>query len=466
MDLRKLLQNLDNPFSGNTRILFPDDPEFVQKTLRWNTYSSPTYKAVVLPASVPDVQNLITLATANNVSFLVTGGNHGYSTTFSKLQNNLAISMRSFNSVTINATENTMTVGGGTLFSEVYDVLYNAGKEIQGGVCSGVGVVGLTLGGGIGRYLGIHGLLLDALLSVQMVTDAGELIKVSQNSHPDLFWGLRGAGMNFGIVTSATYRINDLTNGGQVMNADFIFPADRAPSLFKALKGLKDCQPKEMACIALIICGEDGYAEILLNLTYPGPQDIFLQFLQPFRNLLPRVYGFNSLPWNQLTTKSGFGIDSKMAIKGAPHSIFSVNLKEIDVPTWVSIFEKMNAFYATTPAGRTSAACLEIYSNEAMQEVPDESTAYPWRDSQGYAMFQMSWVDPSATDVANMLGKDLRSLAATTSGYGGLTTYVSYAHGDEPLEQMYGAEKLARLQALKQRWDPKNVFAYNNAIML
>lgn len=81
-----------------------------------------------------------------------------------------------------------------------------------------------------------------------------------------------------------------------------------------------------------------------------------------------------------------------------------------------------------------------------------------------YSMFQMGWTDPSATDAANALAIELRNTVVSTSGYSGLTTYVSYAHGEETLEQKYGANKLPRLQALKKKWDPRNVFAYNNAI--
>ena len=94
-------------------------------------------------------------------------------------------------------------------------------------------MLGATLGGGVGPYGGLHGLQLDALLSVRMVTGTGSLIDVSATSHPDLWWGMRGAGFNFGIVTSATYQVYDFTNNGQAMNADFRFRASVNASLFE-----------------------------------------------------------------------------------------------------------------------------------------------------------------------------------------------------------------------------------------
>lgn len=96
-------------------------------------------------------------------------------------------------------------------------------------------MVGATLGGGVGKYQGLHGLILDALESVQLVTPTGDLITVSATQNKDLFWGLRGAGFNYGIVTSATYHVYDLTNNGNVLNVDFMFPASLNETFFNIL---------------------------------------------------------------------------------------------------------------------------------------------------------------------------------------------------------------------------------------
>lgn len=109
--------------------------------------------------------------------------------------------------------------------------------------CSCVGVVGATLGGGVGPYGGLHGLMIDTLQSVRMVTGTGSLIEVSNTSHPDLWWGMRGAGFNFGIVTSATYTIYDFTNHGQAMNADFRFHAFQNRSIFEFAESFVGSQP-------------------------------------------------------------------------------------------------------------------------------------------------------------------------------------------------------------------------------
>lgn len=110
-------------------------------------------------------------------------------------------------------------------------------------------MVGATLGGGIGRYNGLHGLIIDALESVELVTAAGDLIVVSATQNSDLFWGIRGAGFNFGIVVSATYNVFNFTNGGQVMNADFLFPPNASETVFEYFKSFETGQPAELALI-------------------------------------------------------------------------------------------------------------------------------------------------------------------------------------------------------------------------
>ena len=108
-------------------------------------------------------------------------------------------------------------------------------------------MVGASLGGGVGPYQGLHGLQLDTLLSATMITGTGALINVSATSNPELFWGMRGAGFNFGIVTSATYQVFDFTNNGQAMKADFRFHANRNGSLYEFARSYAGKMPDRFA---------------------------------------------------------------------------------------------------------------------------------------------------------------------------------------------------------------------------
>jgi fumiquinazoline A oxidase len=110
-------------------------------------------------------------------------------------------------------------------------------------------MIGATLGRGTARYNGLHGMISDAPLSVRLVTAAGDIVTASASENSELFWGMRGAGFNFGIVLSATYQVYDLTNGGMVMNADFLFPANASTAVFQYFKSLENNLPAKLALI-------------------------------------------------------------------------------------------------------------------------------------------------------------------------------------------------------------------------
>lgn len=155
--------------------------------------------------------------------------------------------------------------------------------------CSCVGVVGATLGAGVGRFQGIHGLIIDALLSVRLVTAKGRIITASATEYSDLFWGLRGAGANFGIILSATYKITDHSNGGNVMSADLIFPASANVSYFNTLKNFQDKLPAELALFTTIFYDASAQ-EVMISLD----EEKSLQYV--FGLILQSRMSFRSTP--------------------------------------------------------------------------------------------------------------------------------------------------------------------------
>ena len=113
-------------------------------------------------------------------------------------------------------------------------------------------MVGATLGGGIGPYQGLHGMIIDALESVTIVTGKGDIVNASASENSDLFWGVRGAGQNFGIVTSATFALHDQTNGGYALNGDFLFaPSDNA-TIYQILENFTQDQPDALSLTTAI----------------------------------------------------------------------------------------------------------------------------------------------------------------------------------------------------------------------
>lgn len=113
-------------------------------------------------------------------------------------------------------------------------------------------MVGATIGGSIGVHQGLHGLIIDALQSVTVVTGNGDVVNASLSENSDMFWGIRGAGQNFGLITSATYKLHEQTNLGQALNGDFLSPVSANATIFNALKSFTRNQPDAFAVTSAI----------------------------------------------------------------------------------------------------------------------------------------------------------------------------------------------------------------------
>ncbi|KAG8158429.1 hypothetical protein KVR01_011551 [Diaporthe batatas] len=476
-ELRHILLDKSNHWCNGTAIQFPGEESFHKLTERWNTFEAPTYSAAISPATEADVAKTVLLATKNQIPFLATGGRHGYTTSLGRLQNGLAIDLSALNTVEVDESAETLTVGGGVRWSQVLDPVFDAGFEMQTGICSCPGVIGVTLGGGIGRYSGRFGLVIDALLSVRLVTADGRLLNVSQNSHPDLFWGIRGAGGNFGVFASATYKLQRIGSGanhsqGRVLMADMVIPAAQAAEYFELLQSFNDYMPENLAIYSMIMYSEaNDDAQLMINWVYMGPESEGRVAMQPLLKLQQPQSLVRMVPWSKISASQGFGMLDVAFCQGAANrSVYGVNVRQLHSATYHSVFQKMRNFYREYPEARGSALALETWPNQAAMAVPTEATAYPWRDAKGNILMVFSWSgsspdrDEVLADASNKLGRELRADFSQTSGYPDLSVYVSYAHSDETIEQVYGRDKLPRLAALKKEWDPLNAFAYNNPL--
>lgn len=241
----------------------------------------------------------------------------------------------------------------------------------------------------MGRYSGVYGLLIDSLLSLRVVTASGEVVEASATSQPELFWGMRGAGANLGVVTSATYRIyriaDDPRSRGNVTNIDFVIPAPMAPAYFEMLEKHfgGDRMPKNLAPVSIVMFDpERAVPQILGTWAYLGPEDEAREVIAPLLALEPPVIVVQNIPTNKLLHTAGFGFIPLIQGASLIRSAYSANMKHISGPALQDAFEKMCALYEAHPDARGSAIEMEHFPNQAMAAVPDEETAYPWRDSR------------------------------------------------------------------------------------
>ncbi|KAL9639040.1 MAG: hypothetical protein Q9164_001175 [Protoblastenia rupestris] len=388
---------------------------------------------------------MVKIATVEKIPFLATAAGHGTSLSYGGVRNGIDIDLSKLRYANLDAPNNLLTIGGGTKFQQMWDVLQPAGKEITTGSAQCVGSMGATLGAGVGPLQGLHGLMLDALVSVKLVTAKGDLINVSASENEDLFWGMRGAGFNFGIVTEATYEVYDTTYDGQVMEGDLLFPASANRSIFEIIKSYDETLPAELSLTTIL-----SYNATL-------DREKALPYLEPFFKLEPTRTNITMVPWNKLYATLFFAVDSTACKKNQYLSAAGQGLRRTDVATFETFFGDMTRFLRRHKEIRGSFVATR-FPNQAVLAVPDEETAYPYRDIKTHLRALDKLVDSFLVDARNKFTK--------TSGYDNLTMYINYGHGDEGPGVLYSPRKLDRLTRLKREWDPDQQFSFNNPLPL
>ncbi|KAL2799530.1 FAD-dependent oxidase [Aspergillus keveii] len=455
-DISPLVQRL----SPRAEVFYSSAANWSEVTPRWSTNEAPTFFAAIKPGTTGDVQNIVRFASRNDIPFLAVGGGHGFTTTLGDVKEGLEIDLSQFDRVSVDARNNRMTIGGGVRFRDIMDPLYAAGKEIQTGSCPCVGMVGASLGAGVGKYQGVHGLIIDALESVKLVTAAGSLITVSKHQHPDLFWGIRGAGFNFGIVTEATFQVHDLTNKGSVLNVDFLFSGNVNQTFFEILATFNGRLPPKLALFGVLANDATNGPSIILNAVYIGPQEKGLSYLKPFLDLPYLQRNITQLPWNKVFDAHMFGGIAATCTGGNPQNNWSQAMARIDVSTHVAYFNALADLWRQHPPAANAILSIEVFSPRAAVAVPDRETSYPFRDTAVQIILNFPANDDTVTEFAEHWVPQF----SETGGFNESRVYVSYAHGDESLESKYGARKLPRLLRLKKKWDPKGLFSFNNGL--
>ena len=206
------------------QLLAPGEPAYEQARQLWNGMIDQRPAMIVQPTGVSDVIQAIRFARENDFEISIKGGGHnvaGLATT----NGGVMLDLQFMRSVRVDPERRTARVAGGALLADLDRESSVFGLATTGGTISTTGVAGLTLGGGIGWLVGKHGLTIDNLISVDVVTATGELVTASAESHQDLFWALRGGGGNFGVVTSFEFQLHpiDTVYAGMVA-----YPSDRA----------------------------------------------------------------------------------------------------------------------------------------------------------------------------------------------------------------------------------------------
>ncbi|KAI1839683.1 hypothetical protein JX266_014105, partial [Neoarthrinium moseri] len=226
VDYSELQQGL----SSSASIYLPGYDPFGAAVVRWSNLSTPTINVVVVPGTDSDVSVVVNFANKHHIPFLATSGMHGSINTLGRMDHGIEIRLNQLDGVDISTDGKTARIGGGIQSKSLIDKLWTARKQTVTGTCECVGYLGPGLGGGHGWLQGHYGLVSDQFISFDIVLANGSFVTVDEKS--DLFWGLKGAGHNFGIITSVKAKIYDLTYPNYAIDT-MVFSGDYVKQIYQ-----------------------------------------------------------------------------------------------------------------------------------------------------------------------------------------------------------------------------------------
>jgi len=401
---------------------------------------------VVQPTGVADIRTAVDFARERELLVAVKCGGHSYSGR-STCDRGMQIDLSRFRGVRVDPVSRTAYVSGGSLLGELDHESMAFGLVTTAGTVSHTGVAGLTLGGGFGRVARRHGLALDNLRAAELVTADGKHVRASATENADLFWGVRGGGGNFGVVTAFEFALHPMSR--QVVAGDLVFPISRARELLGFYLDYSLDAPDDLYMDAIMNVppgGKDGVC--LLHVCYTGPAAQAEAALAPVRKLgTPLAGKLESADYVAVQRSS-----DRTDPRNEGEYLKSGFIDGVD-PALVSTI--MDGFEPNP--GRETTVFFQ-HSGGAIGRVASDATAFPHRRSTHNMFAAISWpltADP--TGHIAYLKKYWATLERFTDGY-----YTNEV-GDEA--QRYVDENyqgnLARLQAVKRKYDPGNLFRLN-----
>ncbi|TVY53189.1 FAD-linked oxidoreductase azaG [Lachnellula cervina] len=415
---------------------------------RWSDFEAPKPGTVVNVFTENDVVETVKYCVANGITFLAQSGAHGWATTFRIGQRDVTINLRGLNTVTFNnEAQPTITVGGGSIISEVIAVADANGAHVPTGNCNSVGTLGAILGGGVGHLMGLYGLGVDNLVTLNLVNAEGALVTVDSTQEPDLWWAVRGAGPNFGIVTSATIKAYPRADRS-VWSGSLIFTEDKIEQIVSTINGLELLAPMSIFLYFATSGAPDYTPTVIVAPFYVGSTTDGEAAFASILDIGPVVNSMQRYPYTQANLASDL-----FCGKGGRKPSYGSGLLQMVPATWRSIWN-VYVEYVKNPAVGNSSVFVECYSFETAKKLPDSSSSYPFRSTIKYTTLVNNWyTDASLDPIAEAFGTKVRDLWRSTDGLAQNSTYINFAFGDEPLGTVYG-DNVVKLQDLKRKYDP------------
>ncbi|PYI18346.1 FAD-binding domain-containing protein [Aspergillus violaceofuscus CBS 115571] len=455
---------------GSSYIFGPDDPRWPQRVIRFQEYMAPQFTVWVQIGCEDDISTVVQYAYQNGIPFYTVNRAYGLPKSQGKFRG-MAIDVQRLTDVVVDRERQIARVSAGTGTQDLIDTLWEEGYVTVTGASSCAGIVGQALGAGHGRYKTRYGLMLDNMVRLNVVLGNGTTLVVSDDSHEDLFWAMKGAGHNFGVVTSYEMKIYPHEEDTWYFR-NYVFTQDKLEPFFETLNKVvarNGSQPVEMD----VDFGHYEFnplfsdTDVILYWTfnYAGPQIDAEKYLAPFDAIGPINITDGTVPYPDMPLASRNGNLDSTCAKGFAKKASTVGLQVYNTSACRQVYDLFDARLKEYPELRPASFVLfEGYSNQAVKAIDPATSAFPHRHDYVNQITTITHVpDPSLDAPAMQLAHDIRKLFIDGQPDRLPSAHVVYAFGDEPLEQVYGYEpwRLEKLWALKAIYDPTNQFAYH-----
>jgi FAD/FMN-containing dehydrogenase len=441
-------------------LLTPDQPGYAEATLTWNGMVDKRPALVAQPEGTADVAAAVRYAVAAGMPLSVRGGGHHIAGT-SLVDGGLTVDLSRLATVEVDPDARTATVGAGCRLRDVDAATQRHGLAVPLGFISNVGVGGLTLGGGLGYLTRRFGWTVDNLLEVEIVTADGEVRRAAHDENPDLFWGVRGAGANLGVVTRFTFRLHPV--GPTVHGGLVAWPFDRASELVSAYRTITTEAPRELAVWLVMLhappapfvpAGWHGRPLCAMAVCYSGDPAGADAALAPIRALgEPVVDLLGEMPY--------VGVQSYLD-DTEPAGMHYHWRTEYVTSLSDGLLDTLCDLFRACPNPMADIGILHLAG--ALNERAEDDGAIGNRDARYVVGVKGMWApdEPEATRFRDWV----RHGGELVRPFGTGRTYVNFQSADEPdagVRASYGTN-YARLAALKHRYDPENLFRSNRNV--
>ncbi len=431
-------------------LILPDDDGYDSARRVWNGMVDKYPAMIIRCANRADVSHAVGFARSQHLPVAVRGGGHSVIGK-SVCDEGIVIDLSQMKGMRVDLVTCTARAEAGLTLGEFVRQTQPFGLVTTTGTVAGTGLSGLTLGGGLGWFMGKYGLTIDNLLAVDIVTADGRVLTASATSHADLFWGVRGGGGNFGIVTAFEFQLHRV---GAVLAGKVVYPMSRAREVLRFYREYTSSVPDELTAYASLMTTPDGVPAIAINLCSCGSFDAGERLVEPVRKFgAPLVDLIRPKSYLKMLVQADAG-----APDGRHYYEKARTLRDLSDEAIETIADSSAA--CTSP----SSLVLIQHVHGAASRVSPTETAFALRE-ESYVISMLAAWDGGEASQAHRHIAWARACWRALSPFASSGVYVNFLgnEGEERVRAAYGVN-YERLVALKNTYDPTNFFALNQNI--